>query len=108
MIKLDDSRLSDAVAERVRVSHAQAIREMQLLPKVIKGVQLVDTVVKLVPHKLDRAPEIVLVSPPRGATSAGVIVEITDIASGNPDRAKYVALKASGMGATVTVDVEVR
>lgn len=105
MIKLDDSRLSDAVAERVRVSHAQAIREQQLLPKVIRDVVLPDSTVALIPHKLGRAPEIVLVSPPRGPLAIGIIEERT---TENPDRTKFIALKASGMGAAVTVDIEVR
>ncbi len=52
-----------------------------------------------------------LLSPPRGATSSGRIVELVDVngaLGSNPDRTKYVAFLASGMGATVTVDIEVK
>lgn len=98
-------------AERVRRSHHEAIVEQQGLvasaTQVVNDVSLVDSAVTLVPHGLGRAPRVVLVSPPRNAVSAGLLVELTDPAS-NPDRTKYAALRASGFGATVTVDVEVK
>lgn len=111
MIKLLSLQLQGD-AERVRRSTFEAIGELQGLPaaatQIVNDVQLPDSVVVLVPHKLGRRPGIALVSPPRGAALAGIIVEITDIAAGNPDRAKFVAFKASGMGATVVVDVEIK
>lgn len=112
MRTLDDSRLTDPVADRVRRSVSAAIDELQRMKAaatdVIQNQTLPSGVVVLVPHKLGRAPLIVLVSPPRGPLTPGMVEEIVDVATGNPDRAKYVALRASGMGATVVVDVEVK
>lgn len=106
MIQLLSIRLADSDAERVRLSTADVIRELQDTPiaqaKVIESVTLADAVITLVAHKLGRAPRITLVSPPRGPIAIGIIEERT---IENPDRTKFVALKASGMGAIVTVDV---
>ncbi len=110
-----NARLADERTDRVVRSLADAILELQALPcsatQIINDVHLVDSVVALVPHGLGRKPRIVLLSPPRGATSSGRIVELVDVngtLGSNPDRTKYVAFLASGMGATVTVDIEVK
>lgn len=106
--KPDDLRLNDDVAERVRRSHAQAIHELQDAPAssllLIAGVTLAEGVATQVPHGLGRVPTFVRESTPRGAVSAGRIDEIRD---GSVDRAKFVLLKATGYGATITVDVQV-
>jgi hypothetical protein len=111
MKRVLDIRL-EGDAERARRSIVEAIDELQRLPvvptQIINDVLLADSVVTLVPHRLGRTPAIALHSPPRGAATVGIISEIVDVAAGNPDRSKFVALKASGMGATVTVDVEVK
>lgn len=102
-------RLSDPDAEKVRQEHAQVLREITSHPvmqtKVIPDVSLPDATVVQVAHGLGRAPSIVKISTPRGAASAGYINELRDGTSG--DRSKTIALKASGYGATITVDIEV-
>ncbi|HKP06413.1 MAG TPA: hypothetical protein VJU58_04095 [Microbacterium sp.] len=112
MITLLAIKLADDAAERVRQSHAQGIVELQGLPAsatvVINDVQLPDNVVVLIPHRLGRRPRITLHSPPRGAATIGLVSEVIDVAGGNPDRTKFIALRANGMGATITVDVEVK
>lgn len=104
-------RLADESAERVRQSVAKSIVELQGVPAasavIINDQPLPDSTIVLVAHKLGRRPRITLVSPPRDASTAGAILELTDAAS-NPDRTLYVALKAIGWGATITVDVEVK
>lgn len=106
---LNSPRLSDDLAETVRRTHERAINELQALPaasaQIISDVTLPDATVVQVPHGLGRRPRIVLVSPPRNATSAGRIDEIRD---GNADRSKFVVLKATGFTATITVDLEVK
>lgn len=109
MKALDGSKLTDATAERVRRSQHEAIQELQGKPaataEIKNDVVLPDSAIVLVAHGLGRRPRIVLVSPPRGPIAIGIIEErVVE----NPDRTRYVALKASGMGTTVTVDVEVK
>jgi len=106
--KTDDIKLESDAAERVRRSHAQAIKDLAALPsssmKVIADVQLLDGVPTPVAHTLGRAPTFVRESAPRGAASSGRIDEIRD---GTVDRSVYVLLKATGWGATIIVDVQV-
>lgn len=112
MKSLDATKLKDGDTDRVCRVLREAVGELQKLPavaaQIIKDVALVNAVVTLVPHGLGRRPLITLVSPPRGPSTAGVIEEIIERSAGNPDRTRFVALKASGYGATVTVDVEVK
>lgn len=99
-------RLADTGAEEVRRNHHDAIGELQLLADrdVVSGVSLANGTATRVPHRLGRAPDIVTISVPRGATAAGYIVETrTGI-----DTSKAIMLTASGYGATITVDVEVK
>jgi len=100
--------LGDDTAERVRRSHERAIKELQDRPAssmvVIPNVALVDGVSTVVPHSLGRTPTFVREGTPRGATSTGRIDEIRD---GSVDPAKAIVLKATGWGATITVDVQV-
>lgn len=106
--KPDDIKLDDDAAERVRRSHAQAISNLQTMPSasmvVIPNVSLADTVATPVAHTLGRAPTFVRESTPRGAVSAGRIDEIRD---NSVDRTRFVLLKATGFGATITVDIQV-
>ena len=100
-------KLDDLDAEAVRQSHHEAIRELQSLPaasmRVIGSVALVDATLTLVPHGLGRAPYWCGASVVRSPASSGRIEEIRD----GVDRTRYVGLKASGYGATITVDVAV-
>ncbi len=100
-------RLADPDAERARRVHEDCIRELQGLTctnlRVIPNVTLASGVATPVAHGLGRPALWAQPSAPRGASSSGRIEEIRD----GHDRAKYVVLKATGWGATVTVDVAV-
>jgi hypothetical protein len=95
----------DGDADRVRRSHAEAIGELQGRPmaaaNIVEGVSLADGVATSIPHGLGRPAKFVTPSAPRGPSTSGRIEEIR----GTHDRNKYVVLKASGYGATITVDV---
>lgn len=94
-----------AAAEQARRTHEECIRELQVTgPRVIADIALADGVIRPVAHKLGRKPTFVTTSPPRGAVSTGRIEEIRN---GSYDRAQVVALKATGWGATITVEVMV-
>lgn len=99
-------QLSDQDAERVRRSHEEGIRELQSAPfasaMVVASVSLASGIATTVPHRLGRAPTFVRESCPRGASSTGRVEEVRD---GTVDRTKAVVLKATGWGATITVDV---
>lgn len=101
-------RSTDPVVEQIRRELVEKVTELQRLPaaalKPISDVVLVDGVVTPVPHALGRAPLFVRESCPRNAVTAGIVVEVRD---GSYDRTKYIALKATGYGATITVDLEV-
>lgn len=101
-------RLVDSDAERVRQDHHQAIVELQQLPaaalRPISDVALPDAVAVTVPHGLGRAPLWVGVSAVRGPVTSGRIEEVR---GGANDRSRAVVLKASGFGATITVDLAV-
>ncbi len=98
--------LKDDDAERVRRNHADAIRELQQQPLVgavvSSGVALQDGIETPVAHRLGRIPQFVRESCPRGAATVG-LVEVIDNAQ--YDRSKWVVLRATGWGATITVDV---
>lgn len=108
-----DQRLGDLTAERVRQSHAQAIRDLQDSPaidmQVIQGVVLPSGAGVLVSHRLGRAPKFIGISAIRGAATAGVVDDLGVVdGAGNPiDRTKQLALRARSYGATITVDVQV-
>ena len=108
MKRLSAVTLADPTLERVRQEHAAAIRELQLAPaaemRVLLSVALADGVDTPVPHGLGRAPLWVRESTVRGGVTAGFVEEIR---TGSADRAKYVVLRATGYGATITVDLAV-
>lgn len=103
-------RLPEQSAERMRRQHEAAIAELQKRPgfglTVIEGVELRDGIATPIAHNLGRRPVFVTTSCPRGPTATGRIEEVR-AASSTHDRAKVVVLKATGMGATITVDVMV-
>ena len=105
---LEAITLKDADADRVRRSHADAIRELQQAPAArevfLQDKQLADATPTPIAHGLGRVPRHVSVSVPRGAASAGYINEIRSSAY---DRSQYIVLQADDYGATVTVDVRV-
>lgn len=101
--------LPDGDAERARKQHVICIRELQEAPfvkaQVVENQKLADGVSTTIAHKLGRVPKWVCPSAPRGATTAGVIIDMSR--ESGIDRTKYVALKATGYGATITIDVAV-
>lgn len=105
--ELIEAKLLDRNAERVRESHADAIRELRTLPsaqlRVIEGKTLTDGAATPIAHGLGRPPLWVGVSVVRGATATGRIVESRT----GVDRAKVVELTATGWGATITIDLAV-
>ncbi len=96
----------DGDAERVRADHAAAITTLQQTPganaSVISNVSLANGQLTPVAHRLGHAPSFVTASIPRGATSAGYIVESRPSTG---DRSKFVYLTATGYGATIAVDL---
>ena len=99
-------RQDDPKVERALQDHRATIDKVAAQPGVgmvvLGAVELADGVETPVPHKLGKAPGAVWHSAVRGSVTAGCI---EDVRTGGYDRAKFVTLKASGYGATVTVDV---
>lgn len=97
--------LDDEKAELVRIEHERKIVELQQLPGtslgVIRDVTLADGVATPIPHRLGRRVSATN-TPPRGALSTGRIEEVRD---GSHDPKQYVVLKATGWGASITIDV---
>jgi hypothetical protein len=110
MKTLLDSQLSDATAERVRRSHAEAITEIQDLPatsiRCIPNVELPNAVGVQVPHRTGKKVRC-WTSPPRGGGAGGGIFDFgATTPAGRPnDQTQFVCLFATGFGATVVVDV---
>jgi hypothetical protein len=103
-------RLADPAAERSRLAHEQALSELRgAQPTVIRNVKLANNVETPVPHGLGRAPQWVSPGAPIGAVSTGRIDDMgTRTTSGAVvDRSRTVVLRATGYGATITVDVAV-
>jgi hypothetical protein len=102
--QLQDIKLSDDTADRVRRNHAEAIVELQSAPfsggRVIGGVTLGDGVETPIAHGMGRAPRWVCHSPVRGASTSGRIEEVRR-------DAKLVILQATGYGAAITIDLVV-
>lgn len=102
-----DERTSAKDLERIRRNLVDVIREEQARrPKFIYDVELADGVNTPIAHKLGR-PAFVTPAPVRGASSSGRIEEVrdTDVTRIYP-RSQFVVLKATGWGATITVDVK--
>ena len=95
-------------ADRTRLKLEECVRQLQDLPssstRIISGIVLADGVETPVAHKLGRAPAFVRESCPRGAVTTGRIEEVR----GSNDRTQIVILKATGWGASITVDVELK
>lgn len=101
-----DERTKPADLEHIVRNLREVVRELQLLPfasaKVAKvAVVLADGVPTPIPHGLGRRA-FVWHSPPRGASTTGRIEEVRD---SSHDSNKFVVLKATGWGASITVDV---
>jgi len=105
MKTIDTTKLDDDKADRVRRSHAEAIREIQARPAlgmiVIPNVVLADNVRTTIAHGLGRAPSWIGPSVISGAATAGVIVEFVD----GVDRTKVIDIAAVFYGATITIDL---
>lgn len=106
MITLIATTLRDELLERIRQNFYDAIRELQLLPAaqlaLIENVELADGIPTPIAHGRGRKVR-VFVSPVRGASTSGRIEEMRD----GYRRDTHVTLKATGFGATVTVDLVV-
>lgn len=108
MRRLTVRTLPDPSLEAVRQDHAAAIHELQALPavsiRIVTNVSLADGVETPVAHGLGRPPQWVRESCPRSPSTSGRVEEVR---TGSGDRRKFVVLKATGWGATITVDVMV-
>lgn len=106
MRRLPQTHLPDPALESVRQDLTAIVSEIQQLPfasmRVVQGVVLDDGVETPVSHGLGRPPVWVRESAPRGPMTAGIVEEVR---TGGIDRRKSVLLKASGWGASITVDV---
>lgn len=111
MISLLDTRIDDRTTpqdhERIRRNTTDAVKELQASPFVravtIRDQALEDGVTTPIPHRLG-VRAFVVWSPVRGPSTVGMIEEVRDE---QYDPSLYVVLKASGYGATVTIDLKV-
>lgn len=101
-------RQDDPKVERAFKDQARTVDTIAAAPGVNMAVlgafELADGVETPIPHKLGKVPSAAWASFVRGPVTVGMIEEVT---SSSWDRAKYLTLKASGYGATVTVVVVV-
>ena len=101
-------RQEDPKVERAFQDHKATIDKLADRPGVnmaiLSDVVLYDGIETPVPHKLGKAPSAVSITAVRGQLTAGVVEDVRTL-TGTYDRAKFVTLKASGYGATITVDV---
>lgn len=106
MKRITSVSLPDKTVDRFAREVTEAVRELQAVPavsvRIVRDVVLADGQETAVPHGLGRPAQWVRESCPRGAVSVGMVEEIR---SGSHDRSKVAVLKASGWGATITVDV---
>ncbi len=100
-------RQDDPKIERAIEDHRKTIDKVAAQPgvglAVLPDVVLLDGIATPVPHKMGKAPSAVSITAVRGQLTAGVVEDVRS-ASGF-DRGKFITLKASGYGATITVDV---
>lgn len=103
-------KLDDPKVDEVARNHARRIDELNAHPvmatKYIADVALADGVETPVAHGLGRSPTYVSESCVEGAVTSGHIERVRSPAAA-VDASKYVVLKASGYGATITVTVQV-
>jgi hypothetical protein len=101
-----DERTTPAELESIRRNLADALRELQgstfARVTTVKDVALADGVSTPIPHRLGVAA-FAIPSPVRGASTSGRIEEVRDT---QYDRSLFIVLRATGYGATVTVDVK--
>jgi hypothetical protein len=101
--RLDDPTTERAVRElRERVDALADLRAASL--RVIAGVELEDGVETPIAHGLGRPPVMAWWSFPRDPATVGMVEEVR---SDDEDRSQVIVLKASGYGATITLDVAV-
>lgn len=102
------TKLDDPSLERVRRNLDDRISELQTLPlasaRVISSISLPDATDVPIVHGLGRKPLCILVSPPRDASTTGLV---TEVRGSSYSRDQFVVLHASGFGATITVDLVV-
>lgn len=98
-------QLGSNLVEQLMRQVIDALREIVLQVRrdvVIRGVVLPDATTVTVQHGLGYGYEHVSVSPPVGPSTSGRIEVIE-----SPNAARTVLLRATGYGATVTVDLRV-
>jgi len=102
-------RLSDAKTDRAIRGHERALDEIAksvgVGMKALPNIELADGVETPIAHGLGRAPLFVRESCVRGAMTTGHIEDVRD--GTQFSRTTHIVLKATGYGATVTVDVVV-
>lgn len=98
------ARRFEGPIEHLRQNLAQIVRELQEAhPRTFYGVELADATETPLNHGMGQRVHLAI-SPPRGATSTGRIEEVRN---GAHDLSRTAILKATGWGATITVDVRV-
>lgn len=96
---------ADQAVDRTRREYEQKLRELDRQSRkqtLLRDVELEDAKETPVAHGLGRRVSVFL-SPPRGATTSGRVEEVR---SATLDPRRFVVLKATGWGATITVDVK--
>ncbi len=103
MVNRDPIRIPvvDASADRALEDIRKVFSELRLsLPTLIEDVTLANGTRTVIQHRIGRKYRAVFVSPPKGATATGRIVEEEPI-----DRTREIWLTATGHGAAVVVDL---
>jgi hypothetical protein len=102
------SRLADPAAERLLRELLRQVEDLRRRPAtgltVLANVELEDGVETPIAHGLGRAPALAWWSLPRGPATVGMVEEVRSDAFNRED---HLVLKASGFGATITLDVGV-
>lgn len=112
MRRVLDKRATDPeTTDQVIRSLRDAVKELQagLVVKPLGRFKLPNATGVLIPHGLGRVPKQVIIGPPQGAATAGVIQDYgSSTPSGAPnDVTKTLSLRAINFGADITVQISV-
>lgn len=99
--RVDDPALRQVLDDHRRVIEATA-KSIGAGIRIVADVELPDGVSISVSHGLGRRPLWVKESCVRGASTSGRVEEVSAVSN---DSTKSIVLKATGWGATITVDV---
>lgn len=101
--------LADPDVERVTRNHAEILAALLRAPagamRIIAAVELTDGTETPVAHGLGRAPAIVIPGAPKGSGLTGGTIH--EVPNSSVDRREIIILRATGYGATITVDLAV-